>query len=183
MFLHTTVESDVGRGGDGKIRAMINSTRMALLMKLRKRRIITTRLISVLAFFFLSTLMSENKTWNATFGEVNQAARRATALSFYVSILLYISPISIAFICLISSFFNHSISLWLMHPRDLFACCSLCQKVLFEFHEFALASERSDFQTSHSEPAAHMNTKQSQQAAISSQMFYNVCTCVSKCCA
>lgn len=35
----------------GSISAMINSTRLALLMKLRKRRIITIMLISVLAFF------------------------------------------------------------------------------------------------------------------------------------
>lgn len=117
-------------------------TRTALLVKLRKRRIIMMMLISVLCF--LSTLISENRTRSAAFREVNQAARRATALSFYVPILLYISPISVSFIRLISPFFNHSISMWLVHLRALFACCSLCEKVLFEFHKFALA-RLSDF--------------------------------------
>lgn len=73
-------------------------------------------------------LISENRT-SAAFREVNQAARRATALSFYVPISLYISPISTSFIRLILPFFNHSISMWLIHLRDLFAGCSLCEKV------------------------------------------------------
>lgn len=64
-------------------------------------------------FFFCVCviIISENRTRSAAFREVNQAARRATALSFYVPISLYISPISISFIRLISSFFNHSTSM------------------------------------------------------------------------
>lgn len=122
------------------MRAMIHLTRTALQMKVRKRKIIMIILISVLAFFCVCVIIiSENRTRSAAFREVNQAARRATALSFYVPISLYISPISISFIRLISSFFNHSTSMWLIHLRALFACRSLCEKVLFEFHEFALA--------------------------------------------
>lgn len=37
---------------------------------------------------------------------------------------------------LISPFFNHDISMWLMHLRALFACCSLCKKVLLEIEIF-----------------------------------------------
>lgn len=151
---------------------MIHFTRTALLMKVRKRREVMIMLISVLAFLLM--LISENRSSSAAFRGVNQAARRATALSFYVPISLYISPISISFIRLISPFFNHSISMWLIHLRDLFACCSLCEKVLFEFHEFALSP---DFQTSLSETAAHKNTKQRKQATISSRMFtMHVCS-------
>lgn len=119
------------------MRAAIHLTRTVLPMKVRKRKIIIIMLISVLAFLLM--LISENRVRSAAFREVNQAARRATSLSFYVPISLYVSPISISFIRLILPCFNHSISMWLIHLRDLFACCSLCEKVLFEFHEFALA--------------------------------------------
>lgn len=111
--------------------------RTGLLRRGRMRRIIMIMLISVLAYLLM--VMSENRTGSAAFREVNQAARRATALSFYVPISPCISPISISFIRLISPFFNHSISMWLIHLRDLFARCSLCEKVLFEFRDLALA--------------------------------------------
>lgn len=121
------------------MRAVIRSTRTPLSIKLRKTRIITLMLISVILFwFFLATLISESGTRSAAFREVNQAAWRASALSFYVPILLYISPISISFIRLISPVFNRSISMWLMHLRALFVRCSLCEKVLFEFPKNAL---------------------------------------------
>lgn len=115
---------------------------------------------------------------SATFWEVNQASRRATSLSFYVPVLLFVAPISISFIRLILPCFNHSISMWLRHLRDLFACRSLCEKVLFEFHEFPLSP---DFQTSHSETAAHKNTKQSKQTTTSPRMF-TLCTCAANAC-
>lgn len=88
---------------------MIHVTRTVLLMKVRKRKIIIIMLISVLPFLLM--LISENRTRSAASREVNQAARRATSLSFYVPISLSNSPISISFIRLILPCFNHSISM------------------------------------------------------------------------
>lgn len=106
-------------------------------------------------FAFLSTLISENRTKSAAFREVNQAAQRATALSFYVPISLYISPISISFIPLISPFFNQGISMWLIHLRAHF---------VRKFYLNSMNSLSPDFQTSHSERTARRNTKQCKQA-------------------
>lgn len=161
------------------MRAMRHLTRTALPMKVRQRRIIMIMLISVLPF--LSMLISENRTRSAAFREVNQAARRATALSFYVPISLYISPISVSFIRLISPFFNHSISMWLIHLRDLFACCSLCEKVLFEFHEFALAW-LSDFSWWDSSSQEYQTMKTTNKIfpnvyAMCVHVCFNVCVC------